>query len=140
MRDPSSVAVLAYDGMSAFETGIVTEVFGIAWPEIDVPWYRLTICTETPEPVRMIGGATLQTPHGLDALAAAGTVVVPSVSDPEQAPSSQVVAALLYVDAGGVLTGGGCAAGLDLCTPLVRRAHGAGVATAAARGVVIPPH
>src|ERR671914_313046 len=80
MRDPGSVAVLAYDGMSAFETGIVTEVFGIAWPEIDVPWYTLTICTESAEPVRTIGGA--------------GTVIVPSVADPEHGPSAQVVAAL----------------------------------------------
>jgi AraC family transcriptional activator FtrA len=194
MRDPSSVAVLAYDGMSAFETGIVTEVFGISWPEIEVPWYTLTICAESAEPVRMIGGATLQTPHGLNTLADAGTVVVPSVADPQQEPSSQVVAALrrahddgarlvsictgafalagaglldgrratthwrhsdllrrrhprvevdpapLYVDDGDVLTSAGCAAGLDLCIHLVRRDHGAAVANAVARRLVIPPH
>jgi AraC family transcriptional regulator, transcriptional activator FtrA len=194
MRNPGSVAVLAYDGMSAFETGIVTEVFGISWPEIEVPWYTLTICTETDEPVRMIGGATLHTPHGLDVLADAGTVVVPSVADPEQGPSAQVVAALrqahddgarlvsictgafamagaglldgrratthwrhsnllrrrhprvevdpapLYVDDGDVLTSAGCAAGLDLCIHLVRRDHGAAVANAVARRLVIPPH
>jgi AraC family transcriptional regulator, transcriptional activator FtrA len=194
MRDPGSVAVLAYDGMSAFETGIVTEVFGISWPEIEVPWYSLTICAETREPVRVIGGATLQTPHGLDVLADAGTVIVPSVADPEREPSAQVVAALrwahddgarlvsictgafalagaslldgrratthwrhsdllrrryprvevdpapLYVDDGDVLTSAGCAAGLDLCIHLVRRDHGAAVANAVARRLVIPPH
>ncbi|MGH3587635.1 MAG: DJ-1/PfpI family protein, partial [Pseudonocardia sp.] len=194
MRDSRSVAVLAYDGMSAFETGIVTEVFGISWPEIDVPWYRLTICAESPEPLRVIGGATLQTSHGLDALADAGTVVVPSVADPERAPSPQVVEALrrahadgarlvsictgafalagaglldgrratthwrhtdllrrrhprvevdpapLYVDDGDVLTSAGCAAGLDLSIHLVRSDHGAAVANAVARRLVISPH
>jgi AraC family transcriptional activator FtrA len=194
MRDPRSVAVLAYDGMSAFETGIVTEVFGLTWPEIDVPWYTLTICAESPAPVRVIGGATLQTEHGLDDLAAAGTVVVPSVADPTAEPSPQVIAALrqahdrgarlvsicsgafalaaagmldgrratthwryaellrrrfprvevdpapLYVDDGDVLTSAGCAAGLDLGIHLVRRDHGAVVANAVARRLVISPH
>lgn len=40
-RSGPTVSVLAYEGMSAFETGIVTEVFGLPRPEFDVPWYRL---------------------------------------------------------------------------------------------------
>ncbi|GAB3446908.1 helix-turn-helix domain-containing protein [Actinophytocola sediminis] len=91
---PKTVSVLAYDGMSAFETGIVTEVFGLVWPDVDAEWYELTICTERPEPVAMIGGATLSTPHGLAALAAADTVIVPSVADIDQPPSPELVAAL----------------------------------------------
>ena len=39
-----TVAVLAYPGMSAFETGIVTEVFGLPRPELDVDWYELMVC------------------------------------------------------------------------------------------------
>jgi AraC family transcriptional activator FtrA len=93
MRRPT-VSVLAYDGMSAFETGIVTEVFGLVWSDIDVPWYRLKICTERAEPVRMVGGATLHTPNGLDELARAGTVVIPSVKDIGRKPSPELVAAL----------------------------------------------
>jgi AraC family transcriptional activator FtrA len=31
--------------MSVFETGIVTEVFGLRRPEFDRPWYDLTVCT-----------------------------------------------------------------------------------------------
>ena len=38
------VSVLAYAGMSAFELGIVTEVFGLPRPELGVDWYDLTIC------------------------------------------------------------------------------------------------
>src|SRR5690606_11315022 len=39
-----------------------------------------------------------------------------------------------------VLTSAGCAAGLDLCLHLVRRDHGASVANAIARRLVVPPH
>ena len=74
-----TVSVLAYDGMSAFETGIVTEVFGLPRPELDVPWYRLVLCAAGP--IRLVGGAELRTPHGLDEFAAADTVIVPGVSD-----------------------------------------------------------
>ncbi|WP_199434961.1 helix-turn-helix domain-containing protein [Qaidamihabitans albus] len=89
-----TVSVLAYDGMSAFETGIATEVFGLAWPDIGVEWYDLVICAEHRGPVPMLGGATLRTPHGLDEFAAADTVLVPSVADVAADPSPGVVAAL----------------------------------------------
>lgn len=89
-----TVAVLAYDGMSAFETGIVTEVFGLPRPEFDVPWYELTICAERPGPVRLIGGASLHTPYGLEAFAAAATVIVPGVPDVTADPAPELVAAL----------------------------------------------
>lgn len=92
-----TVSVLAYDGMSAFEMGIVTEIFGVAWPDppsSDLPAYDLTICAERPGEVAMVGGATLRTPHGLDAFAAADTVIVPSVGDVAVPPTADVVAAL----------------------------------------------
>lgn len=46
---------------------------------------------------------------------------------------------VLFVDSGRVLTSAGGAAGVDLCLHLVRRDHGARVANAAARRVVVPP-
>ncbi|TDD13646.1 helix-turn-helix domain-containing protein [Kribbella turkmenica] len=92
--DRRTVSVLAYDGMTAFEAGIVIEVFGLVWPDIDQPWYDLKVCTETPDPIRVIGGATMTSPHGLEEFAAAGTVVIPSVADPEGEISPELVAAL----------------------------------------------
>jgi AraC family transcriptional regulator, transcriptional activator FtrA len=89
-----SVSVLAYDGMTAFETGIVIEVFGLTWPDIEQPWYKLEICTETPDPVRVIGGATMTSPFGLAEFAAADTVVVPSVADPRAPTSPELIDAL----------------------------------------------
>ena len=44
------------------------------------PGTRCKLCSETPE-VRILGGATVRTAYGLDDLAAADTVVIPSVRD-----------------------------------------------------------
>ncbi|SCL29365.1 transcriptional regulator, AraC family with amidase-like domain [Micromonospora nigra] len=189
-----SVAVLAYPGMSVFETGIVTEVFGLPRPEFGVPWYDVTVCAEQPGEVPVLGGARLHTPYGLDTLAAAATVVVPGVADVTADPSPLLVTALrrahargarimsicsgafalagaglldgraatthwryadrlarrhprvrvrpdvLYLDDGDILTSAGSAAGLDLCVHVVRHDHGASIANAVARRLVIPPH
>lgn len=93
-RAAPTVSVLAYAGMSAFELGIVTEVFGLPRPEFDIPWYELTICAERPGPVPVIGGASLYTPNGLDVFAAAQTVIVPGVPDVAASPAAELVAAL----------------------------------------------
>jgi AraC family transcriptional regulator, transcriptional activator FtrA len=188
------VAVLAYPGMSVFETGIVTEVFGLPRPEFDVDWYDLVVCAERPGPVPVVGGASLHTPYGLAELAAARTVIVPGVSDVTADPSPELTTALrrahrrgarimsicsgafalagaglldgrratthwryaqllarryplvevdpdvLYLDDGDLLTSAGSAAGLDLCVHVIRRDHGAAIANAVARRLVIPPH
>ena len=55
-------------------------------------------------------------------------------------PGVDVDPAVLYVDAGSVLTSAGSAAGLDLCLHLVRRDHGPDVASHVARRLVVPPH
>lgn len=93
-RARPTVSVLAYTGMSAFELGIVTEVFGLPRPELDIAWYELTICAEHPGPVPVIGGASLYTPNGLDAFAAAQTVIVPGVPDVAAGPAARLIAAL----------------------------------------------
>ncbi|NUP34039.1 MAG: transcriptional regulator FtrA [Streptomycetaceae bacterium] len=58
----------------------------------------------------------------------------------ERYPEVRVDADVLYVDGDDVLTSAGSAAGLDLCLHLVRKDHGAKVANAVARRLVIPPH
>ncbi len=47
---------------------------------------------------------------------------------------------VLYIDEGRLLTSAGIAAGIDLCLHLVQRDHGATVANAIARRLVVPPH
>ncbi len=55
-------------------------------------------------------------------------------------PAIDVDANVLYVDEGSVLTSAGTAAGIDLCLHIVREEHGAAVANAIARRMVVPPH
>ncbi|MDF2823808.1 MAG: transcriptional regulator containing an amidase domain and an AraC-type DNA-binding domain [Mycobacterium sp.] len=93
------VAILAYDGMSGFESGVPAEIFGMTELSepfaagIPRPWYSVKVCAETPE-VAMLGGATLRTPYGLAELAAADTVIIPSVNDASAQPSPALVEAL----------------------------------------------
>ena len=56
-------------------------------------------------------------------------------------PRVKVDPRVLYVDAGNnILTSAGTAAGIDLCLHVVRTDHGAEVANAVARRMVVPPH
>ncbi|WP_327350760.1 helix-turn-helix domain-containing protein [Streptomyces sp. NBC_01304] len=55
-------------------------------------------------------------------------------------PHITVDAGVLYIDNGQVLTSAGKAAAMDLCLHLVRLDHGAAVANALARRLVVPPH
>ena len=54
-------------------------------------------------------------------------------------PLARVIPEVLYVDAGQIITSAGTAAGLDACLHLWRQAYGAGVASAVARRMVVPP-
>ena len=58
----------------------------------------------------------------------------------ERYPKIQVDPRVLYIDTGQILTSAGTAAGIDLCLHVVRRDHGAEVANAVARRMVVPPH
>ncbi|ROS78493.1 GlxA family transcriptional regulator [Cellulomonas sp. PhB143] len=55
-------------------------------------------------------------------------------------PASRVDPDVLYVEADGVITSAGTAAGIDACLHLVRRELGATAAAAIARRMVVPPH
>jgi transcriptional regulator GlxA family with amidase domain len=55
-------------------------------------------------------------------------------------PQVDVDPAVLYVDAGRIITGAGTASGIDALLHLVRREWGAAAANALAREMVVPPH
>lgn len=54
-------------------------------------------------------------------------------------PDCRVVPEVLFVDSGDVVTSAGSAAGLDACLYVWREDHGAAVASAVARRMVVPP-
>jgi AraC family transcriptional activator FtrA len=185
-RQPHRVAVLALPEVVAFDLAIPAQVFG----RRGRGRYAMTVCAATAGPVSTTTGFDIVAPAGLEAFAAADTVVVPGydpVAEPPAAvldalraahargarvasictgafalaaaglldgrratthweyadelaaryPAVAVDADVLYVDEGDVLTSAGVAAGIDLCLHLVRCDHGAGVANALARRLVV---
>lgn len=81
-----SVAVVVTEDIGVpswdlYELSIPCTVFGKPQPDLADPWYELKLCRvgggEPDGP-----GLSLRTPYGLDELARADTVVVPSVPDP----------------------------------------------------------
>ena len=88
------VAVLLFGGGPIFESSIPLSVFGIDRQDAGVPRYRLLVCAGEDGPLRTTGGLELTAPHGLDALARAGTIVVPAWRSITQPPPPAAVEAL----------------------------------------------
>lgn len=101
-----SVAILAYDGMTGFESGLAAEIFGMTELSerfsagIARPWYTVKLCSEAGE-IRLLGGATIRTAYGLSDLADADTVVIPSVRDVDQPTSPGLIEALKVAESRG---------------------------------------
>ncbi len=82
---PGSVAILAYDGLCTFEFGIAVEIFGLARPEFDFPWYQHRIVAVDQGPMRATGGIQVLADGGMELLETARTIIIPgwrSRSDP----------------------------------------------------------
>jgi AraC family transcriptional regulator, transcriptional activator FtrA len=96
----SLVAVLAYDGVNAFELGIAVEVFGL--PNMGRHWYRVVICADRPgQPLAATGGVTLVADFGLRSLQQAGTIIVPGWQDIDREPPEILLNALRRAHARG---------------------------------------
>lgn len=88
------VVALAYPGLCAFEFGIAAEVFGLDRPEMGPDWYRFRVCAEQPGPLATNAGLGVTVPHGLEMLAAAGTIVLPGWRSDGIPPSPALLEAL----------------------------------------------
>src|SRR6185437_5802601 len=88
------VAALLHDGVAAFELGIVTEVFGLARPEMGPDWYRFVTVAEERKLLEATGGLQVAPEAGLEALDRAGTIVIPCWRSDGAAPTAAVKQAL----------------------------------------------
>jgi AraC family transcriptional regulator, transcriptional activator FtrA len=88
------VVAIAYDGLCLFEFGIAAELFGLARPELDVPWYRYRVVSVDAEPLRSLGGIRLGATTNLDYVRRAGTIVLPGWKGGDVAPPSSLLSAL----------------------------------------------
>jgi transcriptional regulator GlxA family with amidase domain len=88
-----TAAVLAFPGISPFHLSVPLMVFGGVGVRSVEAAYRTVTVAEEPGPVRTAAGLDLVVPEGLDALAAADLVVIPSW-DPDVAPSAALLDAV----------------------------------------------
>ena len=93
-RGRHRVVVVAYDRVALFEMAIAIEVFGLPRPELKIPWYDFAVCSIDPGPLRTTGAIELRTRRGLQSLAQADTIIVPSWRDPAEPPPQRLLSAL----------------------------------------------
>jgi transcriptional regulator GlxA family with amidase domain len=94
-----SVFVLALPDTIAFDLSTPIEIFGRVRLPGGQAGYQVRVCAT--EPVVTAGPLRLSADHGLDALAGAGTIVVPGRHDPSAPVPPAVVAALRTAAAAG---------------------------------------
>ena len=98
---PGLVAVLTYDGLCTFEFGIAVEVFGLARPEFDFPWYEFQVVAIEGTTVQAVGGIRIEADAGLEALARARTIIIPGWRDKAETPPESLLKALQQAHARG---------------------------------------
>jgi transcriptional regulator GlxA family with amidase domain len=144
VRSSSGFEVVAEHGVSAIEQADTVVVPGYADPDQTPPEPVVAALRAAAERgARMIGICT-----GAFALAHAGLLdgrrAATHWSEAQllaaRFPDVEVDPEVIFVDDGNVLTSAGVAAGLDLCLHVVRRDHGAELATKFARRTVVAPH
>ncbi|MEV0222419.1 helix-turn-helix domain-containing protein [Streptomyces sp. NPDC050704] len=95
----TSVALGVTDGMTLFELAIPCTIFGPGNPEAAEAGYELKICAA---PGARVGGwLRSETPHGLEDLAEADTVIVPACDDALDHPPAELVEAVRAAHRGG---------------------------------------
>jgi transcriptional regulator GlxA family with amidase domain len=189
----SNVVAVVCDGFSAFELGVVCEVFGLDRTDQGLPGYDFAVVAAEEPPLTSGQGFRLDTDHRMERVAAAELVCVPAWRAIDERPPEPLLEAVreavdrgarvlsvcsgafvlaaagvldgrratthwryahllaerypridvdpdvLYVDDGPVITSAGTSAGIDACLHVLRQEHGAAVANAVARRMVVPP-
>jgi transcriptional regulator GlxA family with amidase domain len=97
----SSVAVLAYEGVSTFGLGVTAEVFGCEHKGAGIPRYEYFLTAAQPGLIRTDVGLPILVESGVDRLAGADLAVVVCWDDIDTRPPEPVLAALRAVVARG---------------------------------------
>lgn len=90
---PHAITVVAFDRISPFHLSTPCVVFGDRHP--GVPAFDFTVCAAEPGPLTTTAGFSLVVPHGLEALAQADTIIVPSWRNPAERPPEALLDALV---------------------------------------------
>jgi len=101
------VAVLAFPGISPFHLSVPSTVFAATSRSAPAVRYRVTVCARTAGRLTTDAGYDLVVDHGLEAMAAAETIVIPSwITSVE--PSDELLGALRAAHARGARVVGLC--------------------------------
>jgi transcriptional regulator GlxA family with amidase domain len=102
------VAVVAFDRISPFHLSVPCVVFGEDRRGGGVPAFDFRVCAAQTGPLATTAGFSIAVTHGLEALADAHTIIVPSWRDPDEAPPAALLDALRAAHARGALLVGLC--------------------------------
>ncbi len=91
---PTTVAVVAFDGISPFHLSVPCLVFGEDRSVIGVPPFRLLVCATQTGRLRTSAGFDIDVAHDLSALRRAQIVIVPSWRDTAEKPPAALLDAL----------------------------------------------
>lgn len=91
---PIKVGVVVFDDIIPFHLSVPCAVFEKAENDDGTPFYQLLICATHPGPLKTNSGFSIVAEHGLEQLAQADMVVVPSWCDPAVAPPAALIVAL----------------------------------------------
>ncbi|MBC8748932.1 transcriptional regulator GlxA family with amidase domain [Paraburkholderia sp. WC7.3g] len=102
------VAVVAFDRISPFHLSVPCVVFGEDRRGGGVPAFDFRVCAAETGALATTAGFSIAVTHGLEALADAQTIIVPSWRDPDETPPSALLDALRAAHARGALLVGLC--------------------------------
>lgn len=102
------VAVVAFDGISPFHLSVPCLVFGDDRSAAGVPRFAVQVCAPQRGTLRTSAGFTIDAPCGLEAIARAGIVVVPSWHDDGRPAPEALLRALRAAQRRGAVLVGLC--------------------------------
>lgn len=88
------IAVVAFDRINPFHLSVPCLVFGEEQPSPELPPCEIRVCTPDAAPIITTAGFTVSTGHGLDEVAGASMVIVPSWPDPDLPAPPAIVDAI----------------------------------------------
>ncbi|GAB3401839.1 helix-turn-helix domain-containing protein [Massilia agilis] len=105
---PQRVAIAAFAGISPFHLSVPCLVFGEDRREDGIPRPDVLVCADTPGMLPTTAGFSIAVAHGLERLADAHTVIVPSWRDPLEPAPPALLEALRAAHARGATVVGLC--------------------------------
>lgn len=108
MKKSVRVAVIVFNGISPFHLSVPCLVFGKDRKVGDSPWFELVVCAGEDGVLNTNAGFAIHCDHGLEQLADADIVVVPSWRDVAEPPPGALIEALKAAHSRGALVVGLC--------------------------------